>query len=78
MILPGAAAATAISVDSDDTESSEGSGTRVDTAVPGESEGVIEEAERRDVTQPSVSDEENDPIVDPGAFVPRATNTIGG
>lgn len=78
VILPGAAAATAISVDSN---ASEGSGSRVDPVVPdstdGTLQGVQEEVERRDVTQPSVSDEENDPIVDPGAFVPRATNTIG-
>jgi len=82
VILPGAAAATAISVDSDDSNASEGSGSRVDPVVPdstdGTLQGVQEEVERRDVTQPSVSDEENDPIVDPGAFVPRATNTIGG
>ena len=82
VILPGAAAATAISVDSDDSDASEGSGSRVDPVVPDSTEGALqgvqEEVERRDVTQPSVSDEENDPIVDPGAFVPRATNTIGG
>ena len=81
MILPGAAAATAISVDSDDSDASEGSGSRVDPVVPDSTEGALqgvqEEVERRDVTQPSVSDEENDPIVDPGAFVPRATNTFG-
>ena len=81
VVLPSAAAATAISVDSDDSDASEGSGSRVDPVVPdstqGTLQGVQEEVERRDVTQPSVSDEENDPIVDPGAFVPRATNTFG-
>ncbi len=46
-------------------------------------EGVIEATEaessieRRNVTQPSVSDEENDPVVDPGAFLPRRSNAIG-
>ena len=70
--LPAAAAAV-----SDD---SEGSGSRVDPVVPAATEGTlqdVEEIERRDVTQPSVSDEENDPIVDPGAFITRPTNTFG-
>ena len=70
--LPAAAAA----VSSD----SEGSGSRVDPVVPTDTEGAleaVEDVERRDVTQPSVSDEEDDPIVDPGAFIPRATNTMG-
>ena len=46
-------------------------------------EGVIEATEeessieRRNVTQPSVSDEEDDPVVDPGAFLPRRSNAIG-
>ena len=67
--LPAAAAAT-----------SEGSGSRVDPVPPPTTERTIqetEEVERRDVTQPSISDDEDDPIVDPGAFVPRSTNTMG-
>ncbi len=62
---------------------SEGSGSRVEPVAPAMTEGTlqgveeVEETERRDITQPSVSDEEDDPIVDPGAFVPRPTNTLG-
>ncbi len=70
--LPAAAAAT-----------SEGSGTRVDPVAPPATEGTlqsveeVEDTDRRDVTQPSISDGEDDPIVDPGAFAPRSTNTMG-
>lgn len=67
--LPAAAAAV-----------SEGSGSRVDPVVPTDTQGAleaVEEAERRDITQPSVSDGEDDPIVDPGAFIRRPTNTMG-
>lgn len=61
----------------------DGSESQVDPVVPTDTEGSlqaveeIEETDRRDITQPSVSDDEDDPIVDPGAFIPRPTNTLG-
>ena len=66
--LPAAAAA------------SEGSGSRVDPVVPATTEGTlqdVESIESGNATQPSISDEENDPIVDPGAFISRPTTTMG-
>ncbi len=60
-----------------------GSEASVDEVAPPTTEGTlqaveeVEDTERRNVTQPSASDAEDDPIVDPGAFAPRPTNTLG-
>ena len=60
---------------------SSGSGSRtVAPVVPSATGSSIQETaptERRDITQPSVSDGEDDPVVDPGAFIPRPTNVLG-
>ena len=53
-----------------------GSGSRVEPAVPTAPEGTLQETERRDITQPNVIDVDADPVVDPGAFVPRVKNAM--
>ena len=58
------------------SRASGGSGSRVEPAVPTAPEGTLQETERRDITQPNVIDVDADPVVDPGAFVPRVKNAM--
>jgi hypothetical protein len=56
------------------------SATEVAPVVPATSEGSLEvmgDTEQGDITEPSVGTKESDPVVDPGAFIPRTTGGIG-
>ena len=73
--LPAAAATTAIATGDEavpfEPSSDETEGVIVDD------NGDVEPVERRDITQPSISDEEDNPLVDPGAFIQRGSNAFG-
>ena len=76
--LPAAAGATtAIATGSSEASPVEPISDETEGVIVDDNGDVEADVERRDVTQPSISDEEDNPLVDPGAFIPRATEAFG-